>query len=123
MAVQIELPLSDADDARSLLYIGGAEGREGERRRRRGFRSGRSFESLFQLFELGGQDAVLEVHRRGRVLHGAIVDGDELLNVLGDGGAGVALNWAATAGRVSAQARRLARLTLAPDIRSRIRCG
>ncbi len=49
-----------------------------------------ALERGLETLEFGRQDAILEVHGGGGVLHGAVVDDDELLNVLRDGGLGVA---------------------------------
>ena len=42
-------------------------------------------EGGLEALEFGRKDAVLQVHGGGGVLHGAIVDDDELLDVVGDG--------------------------------------
>ncbi len=49
-----------------------------------------ALEGGLEALELRGKDAVLELHGCGGVLHGAVVDDDELLNVFGDRRLGVA---------------------------------
>ena len=44
-------------------------------------------ESLLQLLQLRRKHTRLQIHRSGRVLHGVIVDHDQLLNIFRDCGA------------------------------------
>jgi len=76
--VKVELTLGDADDPRSLHIA----------RPERGkcqcidvvvFIQAGTLERIFQLLDIRRQDAVLQVHGRSGVLHGAVIDGDQLL--------------------------------------------
>src|SRR5271156_6908113 len=49
----------------------------------------RGAQSLFQLFEFGRQHTCFEIHRSWRVLHGVVVNDNQLLNVFGNRGARV----------------------------------
>ncbi len=79
----MELALRDADDASSLpLLI--TEGGKGEHVSVLiDFEAG-ALESCFEALEFGRKNPVLEFHGCGGVLHGMVVDHDELLNVFGD---------------------------------------
>ena len=79
----VELALRDADDASSLA-TGIAEGGEGENVSVLIDLEAGALESCLEALEFGRENAVFELHGRGGVLHGMVVDDDELLNVFGN---------------------------------------
>ena len=79
----MELALSNADDASSRT-AGITEGGEGEYVGVLiNFEAG-ALESCFEALEFGRKDTLFEFHGRGGVLHGVVIDHDELLNIFGD---------------------------------------
>jgi hypothetical protein len=65
-----------------------------------------SFEGGFELLELRRKNTGLEIHGCRGVLHDAVVDNDELLDVARNGGTGIGVDLRGPSGEGDGEARR-----------------
>ena len=89
--VERELPLRKTDDPRGVA--GGAlgtEGGEGQLIHVMVVVHAGDLQRLLQALQLRRHHLVLQLHGGGRVLHGPVIDHDQLLHIVGDGRASIA---------------------------------
>ena len=80
MSAQRELPLRDADNL-DVVSFAGAICSEGQLFDVVVLVEPGALERLLELLDLRRQDACLQIHRGRRVLHRAVIDDDNLLNI------------------------------------------